>query len=524
MPLSLLLPIAFALLLLRAWPRLLYPEVWDEDGTLNLCGYLTDGFGNITQLINGYLVVVPKLITIFSASISFTLYPLISTLAAWALTMAVFVILTRSPLHLKGGVLLPVLCMLVPSDPEIFGLPLYSTWWATLLLFALVFWDARSPHLYFRLAVVALASLSSPFCMVTLPLFLARAFVFRRNRTEIKLAAAALLFAGVQLWAMWPIVSHAEFALRLLPRIIPVFMGSYAVGNLYPPLSPMIGLAIFAFLAAGFMRDAKSWVLWAIGYLWIASVLISISRVSIYYLHPVTNGPRYFFFPFIMMSWALLQVVMGRGSVHFRTIGACLLGLSVINAIPCLDRRHDSLNWRSHVSSCAKFPKYSFPVHFDGNGTNVWYFSLEGGRCAELLKRDAFGFLARDKSYPYTVVEGLSEAEYAEMNTPGACRIVDGRRRARDFRPVLPDEWDGQAGYEMIGRFSVEKSGGGAISIRLRRGQRVLLRSRPGLEPERLAISGYAGTFLDSVPPAPQWTVLEFSNRLLPEEFILQIK
>ena len=29
---------AFCLLLLRAWPRLLYPEVWIEDGTENIYG------------------------------------------------------------------------------------------------------------------------------------------------------------------------------------------------------------------------------------------------------------------------------------------------------------------------------------------------------------------------------------------------------------------------------------------------------------------------------------------------------
>jgi hypothetical protein len=198
----LILSIGVIILLARAWPRLFYPQVWDEDGTRNLPGFIQKGLADLFEPLNGYLVLVPKLITMSAASISFSQYPLISTLLAWGVTLAVFYFIATAPIQLHGGLLLAVACLLVPSDPEVFGLPLYTFWWVSILLFVVVFWNDQSTDWRLRSAVILLASLSSPVCIVVLPLMWVRALWFRRSKVEINLALLTTLCAGIQLWVM----------------------------------------------------------------------------------------------------------------------------------------------------------------------------------------------------------------------------------------------------------------------------------------------------------------------------------
>lgn len=120
--------LGFILLLLRAWPRLFYPEVWIEDGTQNLTGFINEGVVNIFSPVGGYLVVVPKMITFLSLSISFIEYPLISTIISWLFILFIFLVIARAPTYLRGQALLAASCFLIPSDPECFGLPMYTYW------------------------------------------------------------------------------------------------------------------------------------------------------------------------------------------------------------------------------------------------------------------------------------------------------------------------------------------------------------------------------------------------------------
>lgn len=145
---NLKLPFIVAVIILflaaRAWIRIINPEVWDEDGTHNLLGYIRGGFLSIFDPVNGYIIFIPKIITFISAEISITYYPLVSAVLAWIVIVSVLTIITTVPLRLKGGLLLAITCLWLPSDPEVYGLPLYTFWWTSLLLYAVVFWDENS--------------------------------------------------------------------------------------------------------------------------------------------------------------------------------------------------------------------------------------------------------------------------------------------------------------------------------------------------------------------------------------------
>ena len=246
--------LAFSLLLLRAWPRLIYPEVWIEDGTENIYGLVNYGSIDIFRPVGGYLVLVPKFITLISLWVSFVYYPLISTILAWAFTIFVFIVIAKSPLYLKGQIFLATACMLIPSDPECFGLPMYTYWWSSLLLFVMVFWRPDQ-YTLLRIILIFLASLSSPVCLVTLPLFLVRYFIFKQDRSELGLFGVALICALIQIYVIYSNSKSADINLLYSYRAISIFLGSYVIGNIDPGFNWLAGFLLFGFMGWGLYKN-----------------------------------------------------------------------------------------------------------------------------------------------------------------------------------------------------------------------------------------------------------------------------
>ena len=377
--------LASTLLLLRAWPRLFYPEVWVEDGTENLYGLINYGFIDVFRHVGGYLVLIPKLISFIALKISFSYYPLISILLAWAFTILVFFVIVKAPLYLRGQYFLAIACFLIPSDPECFGLPMYTYWWGALLLFVLVFWREGQGTL--RICILGLASLSSPVCLVTLPLFWARAVLFKRHSTELWIAIFASLFCAIQLSVMAIYGKPAEFNFSSAYLVIPVFLGSYLIGNLNSNWNWVFGFMLLIFMIIGFIRN-RSLPLGALYYLCFLGILMSIYRVDITILNPINAGPRYFFFPYILISWVLIQVLFLDTSFLIKTVAGILLSLSIINAIPHLGRTHDVLHWQDQITNCINSLQHDFPVHWAGSAKHSWSFRLTGKQCETLLQQD----------------------------------------------------------------------------------------------------------------------------------------
>lgn len=382
-----LLLLGFLLLLLRAWPRLIHPEVWIEDGTQNLNGFINEGVINLLSPVGGYLVVVPKMITLMSLSISFIAYPLISTVVSWFFILFVFLVIARAPTYFRGQILLATSCFFIPSDPECFGLPMYTYWWSSLLLFVVIFWK-ESQNLILRMVLLVIASLSSPVCLVTLPLFWFRVWKFKKISSEMWLAIFATALSFSQLIVMIANSNPGQLNLSSIFWVIPTFFGSYLVGNLNADLNWIMGsiLSLFLFIA---MLKNRNWVISAVLYLLLASIFMSIYRVDIRILHPIDAGPRYFFFPYILLSWLLIQFLFGE-NCFIKVAASSFWFISCANAIPHLDRRHDSLSWREHVYQCAQTQTHAFPIHFAGGKNNVWNLVLTGEQCAKLIARDPF--------------------------------------------------------------------------------------------------------------------------------------
>jgi hypothetical protein len=388
--------LGFGLMLLRAWPRLLYPEVWIEDGSLNIYGFINEGIANFFGQVGGYLVLVPKLITFLSLSISFFYYPWVSTLLAWAFCIFVFVVIARAPTYLKGSLLLAIACFLIPSDIECFGLPMYSFWWTAPLLFILIFWKAEE-QIFFRLFLLTISSLSSPVCLITLPLFWLRTYHFKKVRGELLIALFASLYVAIQIMYILLYSQANLFNPEKTFLLIPKFLGAYAIGNIMPQFNWLFGIGILTFLLWAVIQK-RSITQYTLSYLLLATIGTSIYRVDITILNHIDSGVRYFFLPFILLSWLLIQIALDGSTKWIRVTAIGFLTASVINMVPVMTRTHARVHWTDQIFRCltVENSRYDFPILHDGSETALFYIRMTGDQCRALLEKDALYNLRND--------------------------------------------------------------------------------------------------------------------------------
>jgi hypothetical protein len=516
------IPLIFIVFLIlmasRRWLQIISPQVWGEDGTQVLYGLINHGWLSFSNPVNGYLITVPKIISSISLGISFSHYPIISTILSWLFIALVGVAITLSPTKLRCKFLCAVAVFLIPSDPEVFGLPLYTFWWVAILLFLVVLWDETDPSIGWRSGFLLIGGLSSPIIVMVLPIFYFRTYWYRTLRTERILAIIATVIAAVQ---MYFIVTSAAGRFppfnSLLVNVIPTFFGKFLIGNWNDNYVWLLfaGLALIGIIAAWFLRDRRNISSWILLYLLIGSIALTVMRLDPAIIDPRLAGPRYFFFPFILIFWIFIQYFHSTSSNELRCFIVLIIIIALINATPVWSRQYDDLHWATNVNSCGLFQNYSIPIQVGGDRSSVWYLNLPGKTCVDLLNRDLF--VSSEKkinngpTYAYTVeIERDKERENA--------KFINTTMTGTDFQKSKFE------GYRVVGSFNTSSEDTGEVSLKLRRGDQILYRSGPGKSGQSVIIVGHEQEFITELPIATDWITLEFSNARLPDEFIIIIK
>lgn len=391
------IPFLFILFLLllasRRWMQLISPQVWDEDGSVVLYELINYGYISFLHPVNGYLITVPKIISAISLKISFSKYPLISTILTWIFIASIGLAIALAPTKLSNKILCAVAVFIVPTDPEVFGLPLYTFWWASILLFLVVLWDERDPSLGWRSIFLLIGGFSSPIIIMTLPIFYFRAYWYRKFRNEQKLALLATLVAIVQSYFILTWNGQSPSLYSIMINIIPKFFGLFLIGNLtnYNILFWIMGLLLICIISMWLLHDRHNITSWILAYLLIGAIFVMVLRVDPIYIG-LRGGPRYFFFPFILIFWILIQFFHSGFPKWVKAFILVILVIALINAAPVWSRTHDDLNWEEHVINCGcgSDEYYSIPIHFDGNQHTAWSINMSHKTCSHLLKRDFF--------------------------------------------------------------------------------------------------------------------------------------
>jgi len=265
-----------------------------------------------------------------------------------------------------------------------------------------------------------------------------------------------------------------------------------------------------------FWQQRKTPAAWFLWYLLPGSIALSVTRVSATVLHPVHAGSRYFFFPYILLSWLLLQIACSRTNrLWLRRAAQVILVVATVNALPHLWRSHEDLNWREHVASSIDFDSYAIPIQYGGPACSSWYLTVSGAQAARLLSNDRLRAWSRNLAvYPYTVVQFNAAA----VQPHAASRQAVQNRGWQDATTSST----APAGFAVLR--STGRPGARSLTLRLNRGDRVLFRSSQRAFELTATIEGADHTFAGKLPPSTAWKWLEFSNRRLPATFTVTLQ
>ncbi len=513
---GILMMLVFVLLLAsRRSMQFTSPQVWDEDGTQIIRAFVEQGWSSLIVPVNGYLVTVPKLISMLSMTLSAAAYPMVSTMLSALFIALVGVAIAMSPTKLQAKALCALSIFVIPCDPEVFALPLYTFWWASILLFLLALWDEQTPALGWRLLFLLLAGLSSPVIVMVLPVLWLRAAMYRRQRVELVLAVVATLVTAVQVYFMVAGSAGSVPPIKsVLLNVVPTFFGNFLIGNLLRTIPGLwiVGVGLTGLTAMWLIRSRVRVSAWVLMYLLLGAIGLSVARVDPAIMHPHWAGPRYFFFPFILLFWVLIQFGAGLTRTTARALMGALLAVAVANAVPVWSRSHDNLQWREHLLSCQYFSNYALPVHFDGNRNRAWELLLSGENCRALTGRALFDGVAQTVPplFAYTALPQRPSAGHAEL----VSSTMDGT----DFAKSTLE------GYRVLGSYTERGDAAtGEVLLKVRRGGSILYRSGPGRDGQTMQVVGHEREFSAQLPKASDWVTLEFANQRLPEEFTLRI-
>lgn len=132
--------------ILRRPHQLLHPYVWDEESFI-LRGFIENGWTEALKPPQGYLILPANVLVPLAAQISFPQLPTLMYLFALLVFVAT-VLMIVLPESRWGGPMtraaMALTASLVPVNPEMFGVLLYSFWWST--LWPLIILGYRRPH------------------------------------------------------------------------------------------------------------------------------------------------------------------------------------------------------------------------------------------------------------------------------------------------------------------------------------------------------------------------------------------
>lgn len=512
------------MLFLRRADALLYPSVWCEDGTQVLPSLILDGMAGLFTPVTGYMLLSSKIISGLALLFGIQFYPIISSLFALLFSFCCVMAVWLCPTNLKHKFFCALGCILIPTDPECFGTPLYSFWWSGLLLILLVLWNADGDRLWLRVSLLLLAGFSSPLIVGLAPFFVARAIFLRYSKNykqEIIIGVAAMGIAAIQFWF---IIQHKSGGVldinMIIQNTIPKFLGGFVVWPIFKDSALYTSLQWIAsiLLVAIFVKINKKWSIWLLALILVYGLMValSVARVSPQILHPVLAGPRYFFYPFIILFWLFLYSHHNSNSWN-RLLPALVCCIAALGSMFSWDRHHADIHWQKHIETAQLFETYPMPVTIDGKLHTNWRSEIYQGSAIPWKKQLGNKNLSQLKTFPFKRA-GSSVLEI--KNDAGYSKIISNTISGADFEKSKFD------GVMVLGTFVKSDQDTGNIEVKMKKGGRLLFRTGPFQKDNwaKIEVLGQEALFYNLIPTGClDWTVLEFSNKNLPPEFIVRL-
>ena len=386
----------FLLLLLKRWNQLIDPEIWIEDGIYGIVQFTKVGWQTLLMNEGGFLKTINVLITNTGMSISPLYYPEISTYLAWAFSIFVSLAVVYSPTQLRLKLLSAISIYFIPTGLENFGLPYYSYFWSGILLFLVALWTPGK-QVYLRNFYTVFAGLSGPMIFILAPLQLFRTIFIQEYKKQEIISLVVVLIVFIIQYKIFASDGYTGTALELNLDFISVyiskFYGLYYLRELTSDYYTILAgglLLIILFIAYWFQNKKDVYFYIIIAFL-IGAGLSAILRKYLS-IDPLTPGSRYYFYPYILLSWTILYISTKQLWYRFLTIPILLMSLIVSFHYPT--RTHDKLSYKKYLIACSnpKNEMNAIPEHINGAKTSIypWKFYLSSEVCQQLLENDTF--------------------------------------------------------------------------------------------------------------------------------------
>ncbi len=397
----LLLLVVFVVFAFRRPDQLLNPYMWVEEGTVFLPQYNSYGSLSLFAPVSGYLVIPAKIIFIIATKMSFLHQPDISYWLTYLFTFGVVASIAFSPLQLKSPTLCAIATLLIPTDSEVFAVSEYVFWWSSLLCVVPLLWTENDKDEYpkTRVLMVLVGGLSSPIIVGLSTLYALRLWRYR-TYADVAAFVASLAASVIQIVSILYAgnLSRSPGVKLDVLLVLEKFFGYFIYMPIKNdilwesvPLCLGLGLCLFLIIiiASFYYRQTLDYGYWLLLGCLLLVIVTSVSRISVDFIHPTIAGPRYFFFPYIFLSWILIQLA-NSGRTILRIAVSLVFVLSLRQTISYGQRFHDKIDWKSEVLACAGSELYDLPVHYDGNRERVLHLQLSGAVCRDLIKQSIY--------------------------------------------------------------------------------------------------------------------------------------
>ena len=378
------LAVGFGLIVwfLRRPDQLLHPYVWVEEFQI-LNQYQMQGFFHAALApVEGYFVWPTTFTVSFAAAANFLHLPLIDYWAstAWFVATICLILIPSSVIRLRWRVGLVVLLVLVPTNPEVFGIAEYAFWWTTLWPLISIMWSRNLWGL--RIPALVLGGMSS---LAGAAMVVPYAFLAFRTRERRYLVGTVLLVVMLVAQAISYFTSDRSARTPLHPRSVALQelrnFSDYAFTWLKPTDSDFLALAgaclllaVIGFVAYAVVRERTPYtdvlIALTLGLL-VVGVLSSIPAPLM--ADPLLAGPRYYFLPYIVLGWVLFLLATTVKLQWVRVTAIVVILMSLLTLNQNFSRHDDLVSWSSQLHRCQNTTRsFSVPVQFDGHRADLW--------------------------------------------------------------------------------------------------------------------------------------------------------
>ncbi|MPY95175.1 MAG: hypothetical protein GEV08_19605 [Acidimicrobiia bacterium] len=364
---------------LRRPDQLRHPYVWAEE-------YLVvnryQDFGPVSAALHpyvGYFMWPTSFSLSLATFLSFEHLPALDYVLCtlWFLVTVLLVLVPASTVDLRWRAGMALALVLVPGEPEVFGVLLFVFWWATMWPLITLLWS--KDHWALRTVVLAVGGMSSLAGALFVVPYVVSYAISRRRRDllgvvvlsaclvpqAIAYLTSARADAGLDAGAIvLQVLRNASFyALAWVPDVQTSFLAFSGAAVL---------VAAAAMAGQGMARSGHRREL---AVLLVALLLVHIvaSAPAPLLTHPIVGGSRYYFLPFAVTSWALLLVIMASPLPWARTTAVVLLCLAGLTLSQGFSRQHDPVDWSAQLDRCrTEEPPFFVPVHVAEAEAEMW--------------------------------------------------------------------------------------------------------------------------------------------------------